>query len=173
MGIDRKFPSGVDKELRGLLTQEREAQAKVMIEIRAGRAGDFEQVLLLLQELWPDRVLCRERLQAAYERGLASDTQYYLCAVEEGRVAGFCSLTLKNNLRAQGLLANLDEMVVHDADRGHGIGTRLLQSMIAFARERGCAQVELESAFHRTETHTFYESRGFRKRAYHFSLSLV
>jgi GNAT superfamily N-acetyltransferase len=127
----------------------------------------------LLQQLWPDKTLCRQRLHAAYERGLASNAQRYLCAVEQDRIAGFCSITLKNNLRVEGFLASLDEMVVHHADRGRGIGSQLLQATIAFAREHGCARVELESAFHRAETHAFYERRGFHKRAYHFSLPLI
>ncbi len=144
-----------------------------MLTIRACTANDYEQIVVLLQQLWPDKVLCNKRLRAAYECGLTSDAQHYLCAVEEGRLAGFCSITLKNNLRAEGTLANLDEMVVNHADRGRGIGNQLLQATIAFARERGCVRVELESAFHRVETHAFYERRGFQKRAYHFSMSLI
>ena len=93
-----------------------------MIEIRASIANDFEQIVCLLQLLWPDKTLCHERLQAVYDRGLASDTQHYLCAVDEGRIAGFCSITLKNNLRAEGLLATLDEMVVHTAYRSRELG---------------------------------------------------
>jgi GNAT superfamily N-acetyltransferase len=82
-------------------------------------------------------------------------------------------MTFKNSIRAEGLLANIDEMVVHHANRGRGIGSQLLQAAIASATERGCARVELESAFRRVEAHAFYERRGFQNRAYYFSLPLV
>jgi GNAT superfamily N-acetyltransferase len=144
-----------------------------MVEIRACVITDFEQILPLLQQLWPAKTLCRQRLRAVYDRGLASDAQHYLCAVQDGRIAGFCAITLKNNLRVEGMLATLDEMVVHHADRGRGIGDQLIQAVVTFARVRGCVRVELESAFHRAEAHDFYQHRGFQKRAYHFSMPLV
>jgi GNAT superfamily N-acetyltransferase len=144
-----------------------------MVKIRACIASDFEQIFSLLQQLWPDKSLCRQRLRAVYECGLASGTQRYLCAVEEGRIAAFCSITLKNNLRVEGTLANIDEMVVNHGDRGRGIGSQLLQVVIGFAKERGCTRLELESAFHRVQTHEFYKRRGFQSRAYHFSMPLV
>ena len=143
-----------------------------MAEIRACIASDFEQILFLLQLLWPDKALCHKRLRAVYDNALASDTQHYLCAVDQDRIVGFCSVSLRNNLRVEGALANLDEMVVSQADRSRGIGSQLLQAVIAFAREHGCTKIELESAFHRRETHAFYERRGFQKRAYHFSQPL-
>src|SRR5208337_3728340 len=120
-----------------------------MVEIRTCTANDFEHIFLLLQQLWPEKTLCRERLRDVYGRGITSDAQHYLCAVAEGRIAGFCSMTLKNSIRAEGFLANIDEFVVHHANRGRGIGSQLLQAAIAFASERGCARVELESAFRR------------------------
>ncbi len=141
--------------------------------IRPCTAEDVEQILVLLQQLWPGKTLCHERLRKIYDCALASGTQCYLCAVEGGRIVGFCSISLKSNLRVEGTLANLDEMVVDHADRGRGIGSQLLQASIAFAKNRGCAQLELESALHRAETHAFYERRGFQKRAYHFALSIA
>ena len=144
-----------------------------MVTIRPCTADDFERIFALLRQLWPDRALCHARLQGVYERTLQSDAQHYLCAVEEDRIIGFCSIALKNNLRVEGTLANLDEIVVHHANRGRGIGTQLLQATIAFAREHGSTRIELESALHRVETHAYYESRGFHNRAYYFSMPLV
>jgi len=143
-----------------------------LMDIRPCTAHDFEQIVPLLQQLWPNKTFCVERLRAAFSNGLASDTQFYFCAVEEGRLAAFCAISLRNNLRVEGTLANLDEIVVDKVHRGHGLGSRLLQAVITFAKERGCARLELESAFHRVETHAFYERRGFVRRAYYFSLPL-
>ncbi|MGA7711416.1 MAG: GNAT family N-acetyltransferase [Rhizomicrobium sp.] len=145
-----------------------------MTEIRACTAADFEQILLLLQQLWPDKTLGREQLREVYSRALSSErTQRLLCAVEEERVVGFCSMTIKNNLWIEGFLAHVDELVVDRAKRGRGIGARLLQSAIALARALNCARIELDSAFHRGDAHAFYERQGFENRAYLFSLPLA
>lgn len=142
-------------------------------DIRECTSADFEQIFCLLQQLWPDKQLRQERLKAVYEAGLASDYQYYLCAVEHGCVKGFGSMTLKNNLWSGGLLAHVDELVVDHASRGRGVGSALLQTMIARALEQRCTRVELDSAFHRKGAHRFYESQGFENRAYLFSKVLA
>lgn len=82
-------------------------------------------------------------------------------------------MTIKNNLWQEGFLAHLDELVVNSAHRGCGLGSQLLEAMISLAKERGCVRVELDSAFHRTEAHAFYECRGFENRAYLFSKPLI
>ncbi|HEV2620073.1 MAG TPA: GNAT family N-acetyltransferase [Acidobacteriaceae bacterium] len=144
-----------------------------MTEIRTCRPEDFEQIMPLLQQLWPDQILSRDLLLAVYQRGLALDVQHYLCAVERDRIVAFCSMTIKNNLWQQGYLAHLDELVVNSADRGRGIGTRLIDAMIALARQAGCTRIELDSAMYRTGAHGFYQNHGFENRAYLFSKSLL
>jgi len=139
------------------------------VAIRACKDEDFDEILPLLQQLWPEKSLSRDRLQAVYQRGLESEAQRYICAVDEGRIAGFCSLTITNDLWQQGFLAHIDELIVNQADRGRGIGSQLLQSIMALAREAGCTRVELDSAFYRVEAHAFYQHAGFENRAYLFS----
>ena len=82
-------------------------------------------------------------------------------------------MTIKNNLWQQGYLAHLDKLVVHNADRGHGIGTQLLDAMIALAKKVGCIRIELDSAICRREAHAFYTSQGFENRAHLFSKILL
>lgn len=140
-----------------------------MAEIRDCKEEDFDQILPLLQQLWPAKALNHDLLRAVYERGLRSGMQHYICAVESGRIVGFCSLTIKNNLWQEGFLAHVDELVVNHADRERGIGSGLLEAIVKIAVQRSCRRVELDSAFHRTEAHGFYERQGFENRAYLFS----
>ncbi|HUO98885.1 MAG TPA: GNAT family N-acetyltransferase [Rhizomicrobium sp.] len=144
-----------------------------MWRIRDCTADDFKQVAALLRQLWPGKPQDAARLRAVYRLSLAAPHQRYVVAEEEGTIAGFCSLTVKNSLWQEGLLANVDELVVEESRRGQGIGRALLDHVTAIARERGCARVELDSAFVRTEAHRFYEALGFEKRAYLFSKPLV
>lgn len=144
-------------------------RATLMIEIRPCTSKDFAAVVALLGQLWPDKPLDSESLRRIYDRSLCSNQQVYLCAVSEGRVVGFGSLTLKSNLWNEAFVGFVDEMVVDEAHRSRGIGTQILDHLISWARDKGCNRIELDSAFHRRDAHAFYERRGFQSRAYLFS----
>ena len=123
----------------------------------------------LLHQLWPGKPLDTASLQAVFNRALASESQVYLCAADGRHVIGFGSLTVKNNLWHEGFLGHVDELVVDSEFRGQGIGTRLLEQLLAAARQRQCRRVELDSAFHREQAHQFYQRQGFESRAFLFS----
>jgi ribosomal protein S18 acetylase RimI-like enzyme len=66
-------------------------------------------------------------------------------------------------------LGNIDELVVDIEYRNRGIGRLLINEMEAIAKHRGCKRLELDSAFHRTTAHAFYEKQGFERRAWLFT----
>jgi len=140
-----------------------------MVEIRPCREDDYRSIARLLRQLWPSASIDDDRLQSVYLRGLKSEACHFSCAVEDGNVIGFCSVILKNSLWQQGWLAHVDELVVDEAARGQGIGTQLLEAAIQIAAARGAARIELDSGFHRTDAHNFYQQRGFENRAFLFS----
>jgi len=142
------------------------------VEIRGCTIDDFDAIVPLLQQLWPGKPLHRESLRRVVERALGSESQCYLCAVEDGRVVGFGSMTFMNSLWVEGPLAYVDELVVEERSRGRGIGGRLTNAMTELARKRGAKRIELDSAFHRKEAHRFYEESGFERRAYVFTKPL-
>ncbi len=144
-----------------------------MIEIRKTSGEDFADVLLLLEQLWPNQALNAAALRRVFSAALASDHQVYLSACDDSRVVGFAALTVKNNLWQAGNLGHLDELVVDAARRGQGIGSRLLESIAEEAQRRGCTRLELDTAFHREAAHAFYERLGFERRAFLFSRRLV
>jgi GNAT superfamily N-acetyltransferase len=145
-----------------------------MSTIRDAREGDFDGILRLFGQLWPERTLVASKLRDVFRRGLASDRQAYLCATdgEAGPVVGFGSITVLNSFSQQGPIANIDELVVDEGWRGRGVGTELLERLIGRARQLGCGRIDLHSQFRRTEAHAFYERRGFERRAYFFSMWL-
>lgn len=140
-----------------------------MLQIRESTAPDFERILNLLHQLWPERQLDVVRARAVFERGLNSSSKAYLCAVYDGQVIGFGSFTLKDNFWPEGRVGYVDELVVDAGYRKQGVATRLLDQLARIAREMNCCRLELDSAFARTESHAFYEHRGFQTRAYVFS----
>lgn len=140
-----------------------------MVEIRQCDKADFDDVAKLLRQLWPDKPIDVHSLVTVFERALFSNSQKYICAVEDGHVVGFRSLTIKNNLWQEGYICHVDELVVDNNYRHHGVGTQILHQLIVIAKEKGCRRIELDSAFHRKEAHKFYEKSGFENRAFLFS----
>ncbi|MBN2026972.1 MAG: GNAT family N-acetyltransferase [Actinobacteria bacterium] len=132
-----------------------------MVEIRQCIEDDFEPVLGLLRQLWPGRELGREALEEVFRHNLGLASQHYLCAVSEGKLVGFCSLSVRKSLWGQGFLGYVDELVVDESRRGEGIGGMLLERALELAKKDGCRRVELDSAFHRADAHRFYENHGF------------
>lgn len=143
-----------------------------MWQIRKCSSADFDRVAALLRQLWPNKPMDASRLKLAWDRSLASTSQRLVCAVENGDVLGFCSLSIKNSLWNEGPLAHVDELIVAERAREQGIGTGLMDYVIDLAEKAGCTRVELDSAFHREQAHAYYESKGFEKRAFLFSLPI-
>ena len=142
------------------------------IQIRYCEGRDFEGVQKLLKQLWPDVNSKPEELQRVFDHAIDSMNQKLIVAVSEESIVGFCSLTLKNNLWQAGNLGVVDELVVDIQYHGKGIGKRLMERITQVALENRCKRIELDSSFHRTEAHQFYEHIGFIKRAYWFSKPL-
>ncbi len=141
-------------------------------QFRPCRSTDFDAVLQLLRQLWPDKPVNPAALREVFDRALASDAQAYLCAVDGDRVIGFASLTIKNSLWHEGRLAHVDELVVEATWRNRGIGAQLLGQIIELARRKGSRRVELDSALYRTDAHRFYQRLGFENRAHLLSKAL-
>lgn len=139
------------------------------LEIRQCRLDDFDEVILLLSQLWTDKTISPSLLLPIFSRALVSDSKTYLVATEENRVIGFGSLSLKDDLWPEGQVAYLDELVVDAGYRSKGIGAQLLERLVAVARQKHCYRIELTSAFYRKDSHRFYERHGFASRAYVFS----
>ncbi|GAA0534056.1 GNAT superfamily N-acetyltransferase [Rhizomicrobium palustre] len=140
-----------------------------MCQIRKCSAADFERVVTLLRQLWPTKSLDQKRLKTVWDRALTNSSQHLICAIDGGDLVGFASMSIKNNLWAEGFLGHVDELIVTENSRGQGIGTALVEHLVGIAEQAGCVRLELDSAFHREEAHGFYESKGFKQRAYMFT----
>ena len=140
-----------------------------MIEIRRLTINDSDALIKLLQQLWIDKPINKDAVKRVIEKGLTNEHQVYICAADNENLVGYCSLTIKNNLWVSANLGNVDELVVDSEYRKQGIGKLLMNEIEKIARNCNCKRLELDSAFHRTIAHNFYEGIGFEKRAYLFT----
>ncbi len=130
---------------------------------------DFSEIFLLLKQLWPDKKFDRERTKKIFSDGLNDTNRTFLIAKKGEKTVGFVSLSIRGSLYDDGLLGNIDELVVDENYRSMGVGKKLLDEIIRVARRKSCKRVELDSAFRRKKAHHFYLSQGFEKCNFLFS----
>jgi glucosamine-phosphate N-acetyltransferase len=144
----------------------------MVANIRETELSDFEKIIELLRQLWPDKELNRNALLKVFSNSIRSHDNVHLCAEIDGNVMGFCSLAIRESLRVEGLFAHIDELIIDESLRKRGLGAELLEAASAAAKKRGCKIVELDSALYRKAAHKFYSKEGFAKKAYLFSKEL-
>jgi hypothetical protein len=70
--------------------------------IRACELDDFQGILNLLKQLWPDLQMDNNAIQMVYNNARSSTNQKLIVGIMDNRIVGFCSLTIKNNLKHNG-----------------------------------------------------------------------
>lgn len=113
-----------------------------------------------------------------YETAFAvidADPHQYLAICEmDDAVVGTMQLTLLPGLSHKGMTRLLVEGVrVHRDARAHGIGTRMIEWAIAYAREQGCGMVQLTTDKSRVDAHRFYERLGFEPTHVGYKMKLL
>ncbi|WP_245291081.1 GNAT family N-acetyltransferase [Methylobacterium aquaticum] len=144
-----------------------------MSEVIVRRAGkpDLPAVLGLYAELNDGRVATLDQAEALLAR-LDAYPDYGLYVAEvEGRIVGTFCLVILDNIAHWGTPSALVEsVVVGAAERGTGLGRRMMQEAGRLAAEKGCYKLALSSNVDAKPAHRFYESLGFERYGYSFRL---
>jgi ribosomal protein S18 acetylase RimI-like enzyme len=80
----------------------------------------------------------------------------------DGRMVG--TLTLVTFRLLTGVRALIEDVVVDPGERGHGVGTALVEEALRRAEECGCRTVDLTSRPSRIEANRLYQKLGFERR---------
>lgn len=99
---------------------------------------------------------------AALQRLVEWPGNYVLAARVDGQIVG--TLTLVTFPIPTGLRAWIEDVVVDEAARGHGVGAALVEVAIRLAREAGARTVDLTSRPTRAAANRLYERMGFQVR---------
>ena len=89
----------------------------------------------------------------------------YVAENAAGDVAGYCAVHWVPFLFMRGGEAYVTELFVRPSDSGKGIGSALLDTVIAEAKQRGCARVSLLNGRDgQSYRRDFYKKRGWVER---------
>jgi ribosomal protein S18 acetylase RimI-like enzyme len=98
----------------------------------------------------------------ALEEMVASEASTVFIGRVDGRIVG--SLTLAMFRIPTGVRAWIEDVVVDDSARGHGVGEALNRAALDFAREHGAITVDLTSRPSREAANRLYQRMGFKLR---------
>lgn len=143
------------------------------IQIRDAAVEDLPAVLALLKQLdvGQDRDLSLVQASEIFEH-VRTDPHYHVyVAVAQTQIVGTFALILISSIAHGGAPHGVvEDVVVHPDWRGHGIGQQMMRFAMARCREAGCYKMALSSHLSRENTHQFYESLGFEKHGFSFSV---
>jgi GNAT superfamily N-acetyltransferase len=138
-------------------------------EIRRADADDADAVADLAAELAQSFEFSLEKFRENYPALLVAGDACLLVAVNGhehlGYVLGFRHLTFYAN----GPVAWVEEIVVRDRDRGHGIGEALMSAFEQWAAAQGCVLVALATR----RAAPFYRALDYAESATYFRKLII
>lgn len=140
--------------------------SKVPVEIRKLTVADLSAAVPLLLTLNPET--SHEIMQVRLEAILRDHPHYRLIGAFSGdELAGVCGAWLATKIWC-GLYLEIDNLVVDEKFRSHGIGSLLIQNLETHAKDAGCKILVLDSYTGNHASHRLYHRLGFEIWGFHF-----
>lgn len=141
------------------------------MEIKECNKSNMKDIYNLICEL-KNKEFDYTKFEIAFTSKIQDKRNYYIIGIEDDNVIGFLSLIIDYQLHHAEKVATIEELIVSSKYRSKGLGKKLLENAIQYARNNGCDVIELTSGFSRERAHRFYEKNGFTKGSYKFKMDL-
>jgi len=125
------------------------------ITLRAMTTADLQAVLGLEHDLFGEEAWSRQMLEG--ELAEQPRSRHYLIAEEDGAVVGYAGLLVS------GYQADVLTLAVAAGRWGRGIGSGLLEALLAEAARRGATSVFLEVRVGNARAQNLYSRYGFKE----------
>ena len=132
------------------------------MEFRKLRASDLGSLLALYKQLDTDNQSSAKQSESVWKEIEADANIRYFGAVDDGKVVSTCyAVYIPNLTRGSRGICFIENVVTDKAYRRLGLASRVMDMAIAFAKDRHCYKVILQSGIARAEAHQLYKSKGF------------
>ena len=142
------------------------------MDFRIGNRNDLTGILELYKQLGNSNGSSFNINEAnkIWDDNIENNNIKYFIAEEEEKILGSLYICIIPNLSNNGKsIGFIENVIIDEKYRNKGIGKKLIEMAIEYARENNCYKVSLQSGIKRTEAHKFYEKIGFNggsKRAF-------
>ena len=131
------------------------------IGIRQAKAGDGPAIAEMIQELAAASDDVSPLTPAYAEDYLRVAHSQALLAEESGQPVGLLTYSVRPNLYHAGPSAMIEELVVRAGYRGRGVGSALMDDLLAQLVEIGCTEVSVATMPDNEAAQRFYRQHGF------------
>ena len=138
--------------------------------IRKAVESDAVTVKSLLEEL-ENREFDQGIFDRIYAEYLHTPLAFMQVAVlGEDEIVGFISCKGQSLLHHEGLVFEIQEMIVTAAHQGEGLGRKMVDVIREEVKSLGAKSLEVTSNKRRKEAHAFYQSVGFKNSHEKFTI---
>ena len=130
------------------------------ISIRLAETQDCEEIHALNLQ-FSHFIKTPEKFRISIEDMIAEQNHFEILVAEEdhGRIIGFAT-TFIAWYSWIGKSLYLDDLFVIEAYRGNGLGSRLMDAVIAMAKEKGCKKIKWQVSSWNEKAIDFYKRKG-------------
>ncbi len=97
------------------------------------------------------------------------DKMIFVAKLNDVKIIGMVSIVLLPRLNHSTLEMYIPELIVIENFQNYGIGKKIMNYCIQFAKEKKCHRIRLESGIQRKNSHDFYKNLGFEQSSLSFS----
>ncbi|MFD2521697.1 GNAT family N-acetyltransferase [Emticicia soli] len=101
------------------------------------------------------------------------DYHVFLAELDNEAVGTFALMVMENMAHMGTPSAVVEDVGVLPGLQGKGIGKKMMEFALNYAKEKGCYKMSLSSNLRREQAHQFYESLGFKKHGFSFLMELA
>src|SRR5437899_6378766 len=146
-----------------------------MLAIRNASNNDITIILELLYKLGRPKPQKDKDVDEFYNlvmKYLSDVNKKIIIAEYDNKIAGMVSMVLLPRLNRKNLELYIPELIVEKDYQNKGIGKKLIESCIDFAKKNKCHRIRLESGNQRKGSHLFYKKLGFEQPSLSFTKNL-
>lgn len=133
------------------------------MDIRLAQKSDLQELLELYTQLHGNNLPAfNEALAELWESILADKTHHIIVGVQDGEIVSSCVIVVIPNLtHEQRPYALIENVITHEAHRGKGYATSVLNFARDIAKEKNCYKIMLLTGSKKESTLRFYERAGY------------
>jgi ribosomal protein S18 acetylase RimI-like enzyme len=144
------------------------------ITIRKATESDLESILNIYIESGLDKeILPLDKAKKIFNKFIQYPDYQLFVSEFDNKIIGTFALLIMDNLGHLGIPpAVLEDIGISTKLQGKGIGKKMMEYAMQYAKEKGCYKMTLSSNLKRESAHAFYDSLGFKRHGYSFLIEL-
>lgn len=140
--------------------------------IRKATKDDYKEIIPLYGDFVENPKRYENPDNDSFLKFIETPGSFMDVVVSDGKIIAFVTYITRLVVRYPKPILEVEELYVHPDFRRHGLGKRLMEHVLKYAKSVPCQYIFLASDKQRTEAHKFYKALYFDEYAYHFRLKL-